>query len=607
VKSSRRPAVPSIRAPFSALSFIRTLSFWIACLLPLIIAFVPDERLARPKLLGLELGIFLMTAFIGAAMFFETRSTRIIAAIRFATAPLLFVLVQAFLWNTTPESSLATVELRRVLLVAASFTAFMAAGFSTAWRRRFLWTWALCAGFVALYGMLQRHGGLGAVLVPLFDRPIGTFGNPIFFAAYLLVSLAVAVQCFFEATSSRARFLAAILSVCVLIALLLTKTRAAWIGFGAAALIGISTAAPDRKTKAVSIVVLMLIAAAAAAMYDSIWSRDQSHLAIWRDTVSMWLSKPWAGVGIGTFHIHFPDFAKPDLLAKWPAGAFVVNDAHNEYLQELAEGGVIGFLSWLIVPALFAWVVLTRSDVRRSNIWLMAGVVGVAVQNVFSVDMRFGVSASLMAQLMGLVVGSAFFRDPAPSPVQPGIRRIFLAATWVFVLSVLVLPRLLQPYRAQRSVAATPGFFDQKLLELAQTVRDLEALAQQYPSEASVFEKLGFVYAKQMRNAGGRVDAAMADNAIAAYEKARALDPKRASVTNNLANVQYTLGHVDAAIALWRRTLDQNPHFIDARLNLGKVLYSKGQLKSAAEQFDAVLRDDPGNAEATVYLKKMVE
>ena len=148
----------------------------------------------------------------------------------------------------------------------------------------------------------------------------------------------------------------------------------------------------------------------------STWSRDQAHALIWRDTVSMWKTKPLLGVGIGTFHIHFPDFAKPDLLARWPASTFVMNDAHNEYLQELSEGGVIGLVSWLLIPAFISfWSVLAKSELRQDNAWLIAGVAGVVAQNFFSVDMRFGVSASLAAQLMGLIMGSAIARHPGVS------------------------------------------------------------------------------------------------------------------------------------------------------------------------------------------------
>ncbi len=624
MKPGRRSVPPPAVVPFHPASVALSLPFIVACLIPFVVTFFPDERLVRLKLLGLELGVFLLVTVVGAKLFFESNTGQIRALRPITIISLLFVGIQTLLWWMTPEKSLATVEMRRVALTAASFMAFAAAGFSPAWRRRFLWSWAVCAGLIALYGILQKTNGVGILLVPLFDRPMGTFGNPIFFAAYLLASLFVAAQCFFDAVKPSARFAAAALAACILSALLLTQTRAAWIGLGVAAVIGIVVAVPGKKATAAWLLAFMIAAAAFAAAMHSTWSRNQEHALIWRDTVTMWKSKPMTGVGIGTFHIHFPDYAQADLKAKWPAGTFIVNDAHNEYLQELAEGGVVGFLSWILIPTFFIWSVLARAELRKDNAWLIAGVIGVAAQNFFSVDMRFGVSASLVAQLMGLVLtlpSSPKFSIGDPQPrngdsrlrhsgmtVPPtDFRKVVLAVFWIFFVGILILPRLLRPYRAYQSVQSTPAFFDQRVLEPAKTIRDLEALAQQYPSEPAVFEKLGFVYAKEIRTADNRLNVEMADKAIAAYEKARSLDPKRPAAYNNLANIQYTIGHVDEAMALWRQAIEQNPHFLDARLNLGKILYTKSQLKEAAEQFDAVLKDDPGNAEATVYLKRMVE
>jgi TolA-binding protein len=50
-----------------------------------------------------------------------------------------------------------------------------------------------------------------------------------------------------------------------------------------------------------------------------------------------------------------------------------------------------------------------------------------------------------------------------------------------------------------------------------------------------------------------------------------------------------------------------DPTFLDAQLNLGKILYVKGKLKEAASHFESVLKIEPGNSEAIVYLKRMVE
>jgi tetratricopeptide (TPR) repeat protein len=49
------------------------------------------------------------------------------------------------------------------------------------------------------------------------------------------------------------------------------------------------------------------------------------------------------------------------------------------------------------------------------------------------------------------------------------------------------------------------------------------------------------------------------------------------------------------------------PDFLDAHLNLGKVLYVQGRLKESAAHFEQVLKLDPKNNEAIVYLKRMVE
>lgn len=584
-----------------------TLRAWpciVACVLTVMLAVVPDERLARLKLLTLELGLLFMITTTIALLLLRQGSPRWRTWPQLTIAPVLFVAVQAWLWWLAPEKSLANVELRRVITTATSFWVFATVGFSSNWQRRFLWSWAAAACLVALYGILQKNGGLGDVLVPYYDRPIGTFGNPIFFAAYLLLSLFVTFQCFRDASGSFGRSVALVISVCILTALALTRTRAAGIGLFAALLCGILLVETDQKRRWMWGVGLLTGAAIAFVTMHTTVFRDQAHLLIWRDTLAMWKTHPFFGVGVGSFHVHFPDFMGTDLSARWPTGKFVINDAHNEYLQELAEGGLVGAASWQLVPLLFIVAITTRVELRRSDPWLIAGVLALAVQNFFSVDMRFGISASLAAQMMGLIIGAE--RSPWPSTPRIAPRRWLLVGGWVAAVG-LVVPVLLRPYRAWQDSKNKPDFFDQRLLTPNQTIHDLEGLAQQYPSEPSVVEKLGFAYAKQIRTTDKRLDLNMARHAIAAYEQVCHLDPQRASAYNNLANIHYTIGDTDAAIKLWHVALEKNPHFVDAHLNLGKVFYTQGKLKQSAAELDAVLQDDPSNNEATVYLKKMVE
>ena len=157
---------------------------------------------------------------------------------------------------------------------------------------------------------------------------------------------------------------------------------------------------------------------------------------------------------------------------------------------------------------------------------------------------------------MGLVVGrdgDVRAGDSASRAVTAATYgRGVLAVAWVLLLTALGLPRLLQPYRANREVTQTTGFFDRRLLEPAKTIEELEVLAREYPDEVALLEKLAYVYAKEIQTADKKINRLMADKAIATYTKILAIDGTRAAVYNNLANVHYTIGQVDEASVWWR-------------------------------------------------------
>jgi O-antigen ligase len=125
-------------------------------------------------------------------------------------------------------------------------------------------------------------------------------------------------------------------------------------------------------------------------------------LAIWHDTLPMvrdfWLT----GTGVGTFQAAMAVYqrSKPEVI---------FNQAHNHYLQVVAEGGVLVAVPvWLALSALLkaAW---QRLQADRSPMYFIragaaSGLAGVAVQSLWETGLTIPANAALAAILAAIIV-----------------------------------------------------------------------------------------------------------------------------------------------------------------------------------------------------------
>ncbi|MHB9155218.1 MAG: tetratricopeptide repeat protein [Endomicrobiales bacterium] len=565
-------------------------------LLFFLVPLFPDVKMARPKLLLVEFGL---SFILFAGLFLSALNGRLRLRQSFLTAPLLcYGGLTVLLYFLSPDRLVAASELKRSLLSLAAF--FVAAHVLRSGTARYRLAGAWLAGMfcAALYGILQHTGGFGPVSVPRFDRVMSTFGNPIFFSAALVAALPLGLGLFASTGNKLIRGLLAVFTAAVLAALYLAQTRAAFIACAAslAVFFWLNARTFQKKLAALAAVAALFVLVSVGT--KDLWARQQSHLLIWRDTLSLWLHHPVLGTGPGTFHLYFPGHASDDLKKLLPQDRFIVNDAHNEYLQTLSETGVagLGVFLWLLV-SFFAGARKTFGRIQGPERYLYAGAVSsaaaVLAQNLFSVDMRFIISSVYLFLAMGIC---ASFEEEREITFAPPAQR-GLAALVVALTAALTFTALGAPYLAQKRAAAEPEFFEEKLLEPAKTLHDLEALAAQYPGKAVVFEKLGWVYAKEKNW----------KKAIENYEKAAALGPANAGPFNNLGNIYYLLGEHARAVECWTRSLALNPSQADSRLNLATAYYYQGRLKEAASQLKEVLKTDPENGKALLLLKQMTD
>jgi len=149
---------------------------------------------------------------------------------------------------------------------------------------------------------------------------------------------------------------------------------------------------------------------------------------IWRDTVTMIRAHLTTGVGLGAFETTFPIYSQGD-------GALQIGQAHNDYLQLLAEAGIIGavvllwFLS-IVVSQLFRG--LQASDPLMVALALGSGgsLVGMMVHSIFDFNLQLS-SHALLLVLLTAVLARVNVPETAPVsvPIVEGISEKALVNT----------------------------------------------------------------------------------------------------------------------------------------------------------------------------------
>ena len=124
--------------------------------------------------------------------------------------------------------------------------------------------------------------------------------------------------------------------------------------------------------------------------------------AIWRDTLGVVRAFPAAGAGAGNFSHAMRVYQRSDRTYFW-------NDAHNQYLQIAAEGGLLFILPSAAVVVAFT-ILAIRALRRRGDPlrWLRLGasasIVGVAIQSFWETGLTLPANGMLAAVAAAIVV-----------------------------------------------------------------------------------------------------------------------------------------------------------------------------------------------------------
>lgn len=289
-------------------------------------------------------------------------------------------------------------------------------------------------------------------------------------------------------------------------------------------------------------------------------------LAVWRNSLEMIRSAPIAGVGLGNFSVHYPQFAG----GGGADGTRIderVDSAHNDYVQFIAELGLVG-------AGLLGWIML-----------LTARAVALAVREVPVEDRGLYLASAL--GLLGLGVLAA---------VSPTVNQPFaLVAAATFVGITL---RAGSPNR--RLNAAETGPTEKE--PIYRSILLIGASATLVVASAWGFNQIrADRHVLTMAYAEAREDwpAVVREGLIA-----RRLSRARTDPRFGTASAMLRLGQAREAADMLEELVKADPYNANALGNLGIAYTALGDLQRAGTYFERVLRLRPDDRFAGAALKR---
>lgn len=317
------------------------------------------------------------------------------------------------------------------------------------------------AGASAIVALLDvATKGFALLNVGTGLRATGSYGNPNYLAAFLLLALPIAslrvglaLQQLRTATNRSIVALDVVTLLLIIAALLLTQTRLAqMLTAGFAFAVAAWWVLRFRRRQAPWLLATLcagFVAAVVVAWQLQLpWlfrfarlldGRDfAARLVPWQAAIEAWQQSPWFGYGPGSYYALFFQYVDPQSRAYWLERSFI--HPHNALLDAAVEGGALGVAGYLVFWGGALWMLWQgwrRHDGVRSlhYLALLAGLGIYLIYSQFDVTYRM-ITVTLPCLIM--LGAAAATLQPRPAQRLPWLLwPALLIAAWVTALPML--------------------------------------------------------------------------------------------------------------------------------------------------------------------------
>lgn len=450
--------------------------------------------------------------------------------------------------------------------------------------------WLLCAGLIALYGILQFFAIDFMNLKLPGGRIVSTFGNATLLAGFLAMTIPVAIDAALKkAQADKKIFVVMVALVIALVScLVLTKSRggilAAMAGVGVLYMLRVRSVdsrfvLSGWRALAVLIgviatgAVLLIMPQSRHIIFDVIL-RKTARVYLWKDAIHMVKVSPLLGIGLGTFGLYFPDFVRVGVLEMHPVEWEFVNHVHCEYLETLIEMGVIGLLGFLAVAIMVIY--------RGRDSGLVAGFTAVLLHNIVSVDLRYTSTGLFFWMIAGIVAAEGLSHLEQKEKRH---RANFAVVLLIIIAAVMAVYYTLKPY-----------IYVQKAEEEIFFSRNVEEIDRKILSATDDFS-LGVLYAKK----------GDFNTAKRFFIETIKKDPEHAGAFNNLGNIAFMQNDAGKARALFHKALKAEPDNVDYLVNFAYACFKVNVMSEGMKAVEEALEIDPENARARLLQRQMTQ